>query len=330
MTGPVAATSSADAGQDSKPKQRVQYLKFALLLLPVIIFVIGAWRYRWMADDGFINLRVVSEIRAGHGPVFNAGERVEAFTSPLWLFILLVGDVLAPIRLEYVAVAAGIALAVAGLALVIFGALRLHPDESAGRIWFPAGALVLAVLAPMWKFASSGLETGLTFAWLGGCFLILANWSRSSRRLPVWAAAVLGVGPLIRPDLALISLGFVGVVLAGQWAGDGWRTRLGLLGAAFALPLAYEFFRMGYYASLAPNPAFAKEATRSYWSAGWRYFRGIFIDTYGLWIPILILAVTAYFPLVRHFRQQARSRAVLVIAVCALGAIAHALYIVRV
>ena len=35
-----------------------------------------------VGDDGFINLRVVSQIKAGNGPVFNAGERVEAATSP--------------------------------------------------------------------------------------------------------------------------------------------------------------------------------------------------------------------------------------------------------
>ena len=47
----------------------------------LLVFTIAAWHYRWMSDDGFINLRVVSELRAGHGPVFNPGERVEAFIA---------------------------------------------------------------------------------------------------------------------------------------------------------------------------------------------------------------------------------------------------------
>jgi arabinofuranosyltransferase len=329
MIRPITVTSQLDT-EESSGVQVADLVKLALLLLPIVIFIIGAWKYRWMSDDGFINLRVVSELRAGHGPVFNPGERVEAYTSPLWLFMLVVGDLFTPLRLEYVAVGFGISLAVVGLALVILGALRLHSDEAGGRVWFPAGALVLAVLAPMWRFASSGLETGLTFAWLGGCLVVLASWSRHSRRLPAWAAAVVGVGPLVRPEFLLLSIGFVSVVLAGQWDRDNWRTRLGLIAAGFALPFAYQIFRMGYFASLVPNPALAKEATRSYWSAGWGSFRSTFIDTYGVWIPILVLAVTAYVPLFRRYRQQAHRRAVLVIAAFVLGGAVEALYVVRV
>ena len=317
-------------GEERQSESRFRLIRLALLPLPVVIFIVGAWQYRWMSDDGFINLRIVRELRAGHGPVFNAGERVEAFTSPLWLSVLFVGDLLTPWRLEYIAVIFGIILAVAGLALAIFGAVRLHPDSDAKDFWFPAGALVLAVLAPMWKFASSGLETGLTFAWLGGCLVVLAIWSRNSRRLSVWAAIVVGVGPLVRPEFLLLSIGFVGVVLADEWASRAWRAGLGLLGAAFALPVTYQIFRMGYFASLVSNPAFAKEATGSNWSAGWTYFRATFVDSYGLWIALLILAVAAVGPLVLQLRRRAERRGMLVIAAFVIGGIVQGLYIIRV
>ena len=42
----------------------------------VLIAIAGAHR-RWMSDDGYINARVVEQILAGNGPVYNAGERVE-------------------------------------------------------------------------------------------------------------------------------------------------------------------------------------------------------------------------------------------------------------
>src|SRR3546814_14867761 len=41
--------------------------------------------HRWVAEDAFIVLRVVRHILAGHGPVFNVAEHVEAYTSPLWV-----------------------------------------------------------------------------------------------------------------------------------------------------------------------------------------------------------------------------------------------------
>ena len=63
-------------------------------MVPMILSLIMGWQHRWIADDGFINFRYVDQIRHGNGPVFNPGERVEAFTSPAWLALLLGLDLL--------------------------------------------------------------------------------------------------------------------------------------------------------------------------------------------------------------------------------------------
>ena len=62
----------------------------ALAYAPVALFAVLGWTHRWMADDGFIYLRVVDNLQSGAGPVFAEGERVEAYTSPLWFAILSV------------------------------------------------------------------------------------------------------------------------------------------------------------------------------------------------------------------------------------------------
>lgn len=46
---------------------------------------------RWMSDDGLIVLRTVRNLLEGNGPVFNVGERVEANTSTLWQYLIVVG-----------------------------------------------------------------------------------------------------------------------------------------------------------------------------------------------------------------------------------------------
>src|SRR5262245_36290919 len=46
----------------------------------------------WVTDDALITFRYVDNLVSGRGLVFNAGERVESFSSPL--FVLL----LAPLR----------------------------------------------------------------------------------------------------------------------------------------------------------------------------------------------------------------------------------------
>jgi arabinofuranosyltransferase len=283
-----------------------------------------------MSDDGFINLRVVRQITSGHGPVFNAGERVEASTSPLWTFVLTAGDVFTPVRLEWVAVLTGIALTLLGVVLAVDGSRRLMPARGPGELCVPVGAAVLVSVTPVWTFSSSGLEGGLTTAWLGASLWVLARWAPREAGLSWWSAAVLGLGPLIRPDLGIFMVLFLAVVLGARREQDRWSDRGRVLAAALALPVAYQIFRMGYYASLVPNPALAKEAGgSSRWDVGWDYLRE-FVDPYALWLPLLVLAVGAYLPLVREARRGGRAHAQLVAGAFVVGALLEALYIVRV
>src|SRR2546426_8799603 len=45
-------------------------------------------RLRFGIDDAFINFRFAENLAGGLGPVFNAGERVEGYTTSAWVFLL--------------------------------------------------------------------------------------------------------------------------------------------------------------------------------------------------------------------------------------------------
>jgi len=124
-------------------------LSTVVLALPVVLLAERAWALRWMSDDGFINLRVVQELLAGHGPVFNPGERVEAATSPLWIGVLAVGHVLVPVRLEWLAVVLGIALTLVGAAAAVVASTWIARAAHPQRFLLPLGAVVLAVVPPV-------------------------------------------------------------------------------------------------------------------------------------------------------------------------------------
>lgn len=279
-----------------------------------------------MSDDGFIYLRVVRQTLGGNGPVFNVGERVEAATGPLWVGVLAIADVVTPIRLEWLAVLLGIGLSAAGLALAIAGSRRLL-GISGSDLAIPAGAAVLIAVPPMWTFASSGLENGLSFAWLGGALWLLAGWTRERKRMSAAGAMLLGLGPLIRPDLGVFTIAFLAIVLVGSC--DTWKERFRVVAWAFALPALYQLFRMGYYGSLVPNPAIAKEASTSRWDAGWTYLRTS-TNPYLLWFPVAVLAIGAYLPLASGLRHRRQRRELLVVAAFGLAAIVHAFYVLRV
>ena len=96
------------------------------VLVAAALFGWGAWQRRWIADDGLIVLRTVRNLLAGNGPVFNAGERVEANTSTLWTYLNYLGGVVGgPVRLEYVALVLALVLSVAGVVFLMLGAGRL-------------------------------------------------------------------------------------------------------------------------------------------------------------------------------------------------------------
>src|SRR5690606_5915438 len=194
--------------------------------------------------------------------------------------------------------------------------------------WFvPFGAIVFVAVTPVWVFATSGLETGLVFGWLGACLWVLARWATAPHPpLSPSAAVVLGLGWLIRPELALFSAAFVALVVAAHWRDGRRRHGLHLLAAAAALPAAYQLFRMGYFASLVPNTAIAKEAGDGRWSRGWAYLRD-FADPYWLWVPALGLALGGYLPLAGRLHTR---RARLVVATFAVGGLADIAYMVTV
>jgi arabinofuranosyltransferase len=274
-----------------------------------VLLVVAGWQRRWTTDDGFINLRIVRMLLEGHGPVFNAGERVEAYTSPLWVAILSVGDVVLPVRLEYVAVLCSLALAGTGMALLCAGSARL----TGGVV--PFGALVLLALPPVWDFSTSGLEFGLTFAWLGSVLWVLARWADDGR-LGTAKAVVLGLGPLVRPDAALYSLAALVVVLVVD---RRWR----LAAVALALPVAYQLFRMAWFGALVPNTALAKAADVPHWREGGAYVWNL-LRPYALWGPLAVVAAGGVAVL-----RRAPRRHVLAAAALPAAGVVHAAYIVR-
>jgi arabinofuranosyltransferase len=256
----------------------------------------GIWQRRWIADDGLIVLRTVRNLLAGNGPVFNAGERVESNTSTAWTYLVYVGSLVGgPLRLEYVALALALALSVAGVLMVMFGAARLWAPRLHGRraLILPAGALVYIAVPPARDFATSGLENGLVTAWLGGLWWMMVCWGQQPSRCagrsgPAFTAGlafVAGLSVLVRPELALIGgLALVMMLVAER----GWARRGLIVAAGGLLPVGYQIFRMGYYGLLVPQTAIAKDASGSKWDQGMVYLRN-FTSPYALWIPLVLL-----------------------------------------
>lgn len=308
-----------------------------VLSIPIFTVAALAWHRRWMSDDGFINVRVVENLFAGHGPVFNVGERVEVGTSTLWLVLLSLGHAVTPfLAISRVAVYGGLLATVLGLVAVTVGASVLWRRLGRGGPFLPLGTVVLAALPPFWDFATSGLETGLAFLWLGGSFLLLAlrlasvpprGGERRPAWQPLWPALVIGLGPLVRPDLTLIAAA-LGLALLAQ-SRRSWTSWAGAAAVAFALPGLYEVLRAGYYATLVPNTALAKGAGSSMWAEGLRYVAD-FAGLYVLALPLLVTALILGAPALAATLRRRDLAAAALLAAPVLGGVLHALFVIRV
>lgn len=291
-TAEVAASGAPMA--PTAPTARITAGRISITVLSAALaaFALLAYHRRWIADDGLIAARTVRQILAGHGPVFNQFERTEADTSTLWTYLLALVAGIAGGDVARTAVWLGLVLAVSGAGLALFATRRFQlrlggPDGS--HLVLPLGFLVLLVVSPFWDFATSGLETGLETAWIAALWFTLTRVGPDSGlRTMIGAAVLVGLGPLVRPDFALITAVFA----VGLWLvlRPSRHRTLMLCAAGAALPLAYEVFRAGYYATLVPMPALAKSAGGARWTRGMQYFEWFF-GGYLLYLPLLVLAV---------------------------------------
>jgi arabinofuranosyltransferase len=333
--GPEPAGSNRPEGTPASASPGGEWHRASAALLavfPALLLVTMGWRRRWVSEDAFIDFRVIENLVAGHGPVFNLAERVEAYTNPLWVALLALVHG-GGLPLSQSAVWLGLGFTAAGLVAAQAGARRLDepiPDRRGGMS-LPLGALVYAALPPSWDFATSGLETGVAIAWLGLAFWLLTRTLAGDA--PDRTAVILGLGPLLRPDLTIFTVTFLAVVLtAPRFWSRGWRSvwsgRARGLAAGLALPAAYQLFRMGYFGALVPNTALAKEADAAYWSQGSRYVLD-FVGTYHLWLPLVLLAPWYAGCLLRAWRRNDSGVVALLLAPV-LAATVHTLYVAHV
>ncbi len=212
------------------------------------LFVLTAVRNAWLCDDAYIYLRAVEQLWAGHGPVWNAGWRVQAFTGPLWY------GVLAALR---AVLSDGYLLALLpGLAFTAWAWQRAR-----GLVPSPRGqAMLLAawlVSNGFMDYTTSGLESALAYGvllgFLGAYLVGSGDGLRAWPRLNAWA----GLVALTRLDLLLLLLP-PWLQRARAARAQGWRRWwVGLLPGL--LPAgAWYGFALVYYGTPLPNPVYAK------------------------------------------------------------------------
>ena len=224
------------------PQSPVNRLIAGALVALIALHVLHVLRYNFISDDAFISLRYAANLLAGHGLVFNIGERVEGFTSPLWT-LLLAGFGACGFDLLEAARALGLLCSVLTLPITYWLARQCGATP-------PTALIAPALLAFNGSFAcwaASGMETALFVVLIAAAFATALSGS-------YWASAGLtAAATLARPEglLVLLVLGCHQFLRAGR----SWLPWLLVGGGPYALLLA---FRRWYYGDWLPNTYYAK------------------------------------------------------------------------
>ncbi len=231
-------------------------------LLAVAILVVHMLALQTLPDDAFISFRYAHNLAQGYGPVFNPGQPVEGYTTPLWVFLLGGLAALGQPIAETATLLCMIAAALTAVLLPRFSA-------SLGLRLYGLDALLLALNTSYAIWAGSAMEM-VPF----GLLLIVATWALLSERPPLLTGLLFASLTLLRPEGALfggLALMFSFVdALRGK---EGAWSRLMWLGAGFGLPaMVHLAWRLAYYGYPLPNTFYAKVGFNlEQWGRGLRY-----------------------------------------------------------
>ena len=228
-------------------RSKIVVLAFILALAAVVMV-----RTAWMCDDAYITLRTVDNFVNGYGLTWNTGERVQAYTHPLWLFVLTPFYAITRDAFFMPMIVSIL------ISLVAIGMLALK-QLSKTTFAFLVSAAVLLLSKAFIEYATSGLENPLSYLLILAFLAVLfAQMEACSKLLPATLLAAL-IG-LNRLDLLLIALPPL-VYLFFDFArrNERWLSRAGktaLIG--FSPLIAWFVFSIFYYGFPFPNTFYAK------------------------------------------------------------------------
>lgn len=219
-----------------------------LITFFIIFYFIILLRNAWICDDAYISFRVIDNFINGFGLRWNVIERVQAYTHPLWVFLLipfyaLIGD------MYFTALLISVILSVG--AVSIYGFKLANSTMSAC-----VGILILSLSDAFIDYSTSGLENPLTFFIIAVFLYIYFKKPDGLKKifyLSLWAS----LGAVNRLDTILV---FLPILAYSFWQIRDFRAVKAML-IGF-LPLAiWELFSLFYYGFPFPNTAYAKLST---------------------------------------------------------------------
>ena len=210
-----------------------------------LFFIFVIVRRAWLSDDAYITFRTVDNFINGYGLTWNTVERVQAYTHPLWMFMLSLFYFFTH-ETYFTSLLLSLLISTTAVALYTF---KIARTPTAALL----GLLVLSLSNAFVDYSTSGLENPLSHLILMLFWMVYIK-TTSGRQQLFWLALLAALGGLCRMDLLLV---FLPMLLLRFWEQRSWKSALALLAGLLPL-LLWECFSLVYYGFLFPNTAYAK------------------------------------------------------------------------
>jgi hypothetical protein len=226
-------------------------------LAAAVCIVFAAWtKHAW--EDYLITFRASLNLASGNGLVFQPGERVHSFTSPLGTLVPAAFAIGGGEGVEYRALWGLRIVSALGIAGALFLAVRRFQSDAVATGASAMAALMWLLDPKVVDFSVNGMECAFLV------FFVTWSWICFARNASVLSLAA-GLAGLqwSRPDgfifFGALSLGWWWLGTAGTAGGRFIKLlRIGALG--FALYLPWLIFATAYYGTPVPHTITAKQS----------------------------------------------------------------------
>lgn len=286
------------AGKDRETCRKPNRLRVGMMLFLAGALLLVFLKNAWIGEDAYITFRVIDNFIHGFGLRWNAAERVQAFTHPLWLLCMSAGyyftrePYYTSLALSWLCVLAAVILVVRNFAARGMQAI--------------AALLLLTFSKAFMDYASSGLETPLTYLLLAAFYSVYLH--RPEDRKSFWQLNLIAaLAAMNRMDTLLLTTPALLYRLwksrpcaRGErtWLQSGFLRYVTLIATAWLPFIVWEAFAILYYGFPFPNTAYAKLNTglsaADSLAAGWNYFAdSVLMDPITLLVIFVAPAVAA-------------------------------------
>jgi hypothetical protein len=263
---------------------------FRLFIIPAVTLVVSRVVFYmstlYTSDDAFITYRYARNIVSGLGFVYNAGERVQGFSSPLYTLVLAAcATITGPGYISAISRYLGLAADLCSLYFLwkIFSrhAMVVRAIVATAFILYPKMVLI----------GISGMEAPVVVA------LMLMSWDALEKRNVAVAFFLFGLLLLVRLDTGLwCALCFVLMIRSGMIKTDAHLSKMATL--PVLMYSAWVIFCLTYFGSWVPNSVIAKEVSWHHLfpafdpvrvMLGYLPFHGLTVLPEGVWTVLMIL-----------------------------------------